>query len=85
VQLAQERWRESHSTYTHRLEDLGWDAEVSPDGHYQLRIMRADGRDFLVLAEPLGAQQADVCRTFATRSRGPAYEYGYAGPSCWSR
>lgn len=85
VQLAQERWRETHTEYASTLQDLGWDASLSPDGHYRLRILRADGRDYLVLAEPVGTQQADVCQTFATRARGPAYEYGYAGPSCWSR
>ena len=85
VQLAQGRWRENHSEYASSLEDLGWDVPMSVDGHYRLHMVRADGRDFLVLAEPVGVQRADVCRTFATRSRGPAYEYGYAGPSCWSR
>lgn len=84
MQLAQEGWRENHTEYALRLEDLGADA-LSPDGHYRLHIQRADGSDYLLLAEPLGAQQADVCSTFATGSHGPSHEYGYAGPGCWSR
>lgn len=85
IQLAQERWRATHREYATDLSDLGWSSVASPEGFYELRILQADSSDFLVLAQPVGPQQIDVCRTFATRSSGPAYEYGYAGPSCWNR
>ena len=85
LQLAQEHWRDTHASYTDRLADLGWTSPQSSDGYYRLRILRASATDFMAVAEPLGAQQHDICRTFATRARGPAYEYGYAGPSCWNR
>ena len=84
VQLAQERWREHHGAYAQNLADLGW-SPASAHGHYRLRIEQADAGDFLVVAEPLGAQQADICRSFAVRARGPAFDYGFAGPGCWNR
>ena len=85
VQLAQERWRTSHAQYAGNIEDLGWGTAESPQGHYRLRIVRADATDFLAVAQPLARQRADVCGSFASSSRGPAYVYGYAGPSCWNR
>ena len=85
VQLAQERWRASHPQYAANLEQLGWSSPESPEGYYQVRVVRADGTDFLVVAQPLGAQREDVCGNFASSSSGPAYIYGYAGPSCWNR
>ncbi len=85
IQLAQERWRAAHPEYAKQLSDLGWSSPVSPEGYYELRIVQADDSDYLVLAQPVGPQTVDVCRSFATRSNGPAYEYGYAGPSCWNR
>lgn len=85
VQLAQERWRSSHAQYADNLEDLGWTSPESPEGYYGLRIVRADGTDFLAVAQPLARQRADVCGDFASSSGGPAYIYGYAGPSCWNR
>lgn len=85
VQLAQERWRVSHAQYADNLEDLGWVSAESPEGHYRLRVVRADGTDFLAVAQPVARQRADVCGNFASSSGGPAYIYGYAGPSCWNR
>ena len=85
VQLAQERWRGSHAQYADDVQDLGWPSPESPEGYYRLRIVRADGTDFLVVAQPLARQRADVCGSFASSASGPAYIYGYAGPSCWNR
>ncbi len=85
VQLAQERWRASHAQYALALEDLGWTSPQSPEGYYRLRIARADGTDFLAVAEPLARQSADLCGNFASSSTGPVHIHGYAGPSCWNR
>ena len=85
VQLAQERWRSRHTSYASSLEVLGWSSPQSPDGHYRLRITRADSLDFLVLAVPEGAQKNDACGIFAGSSEGPVYSGGRAGPSCWNR
>ena len=85
VQLAQERWRSSHAQYAEQLDELGWTLPESPQGYYRLRVVRADAADFLAVAEPLARQRADVCGNFASGSNGPAYIYGYAGPSCWNR
>jgi type IV pilus assembly protein PilE len=83
IQLAQERWRAAHPEYAKDLSDLGWSSAESTEGYYELRIVQADDSDYLVVAQPVGPQKVDVCRTFATRSGGPSYQYGYAGPSCW--
>jgi type IV pilus assembly protein PilE len=85
LQLAQERWRSSHTEYATELQDLGWTTRQSPEGYYRLRILRADGTDFLAVAQPRARQRADVCGNFASTASGPAYIYGYAGPSCWNR
>lgn len=85
VQLAQERWRSEHAAYADSLAALGWSSTESPDGYYRLRITRADSTDFMVLASPAGAQQADDCGIFAGGGEGPVYSVGYAGSSCWNR
>jgi type IV pilus assembly protein PilE len=85
VQLAQERWRTDHSRYAQDLETLGWSSLQSPEGYYRLRIASADSVDFLVLAQPTGAQQSDTCGTYAIGPNGPEYGGGYAGQECWNR
>lgn len=85
IQLAQERWRANNPAYASSLADLGWTSTESPEGFYRLRIVDAGPSDYLVLAQPVGPQEVDVCRTFATQAGGPVYRYGYAGPSCWQR
>ena len=84
IQLAQERWRSQHRSYAPALDKLGWFPE-SLDGYYQLRITRADENNFLLLAEPAGSQQSDVCGALAIDANGPVYARGYAGPRCWNR
>lgn len=85
LQLAQERWRASHSEYAADLGDLGLPGGGSPEDHYRLQIQHADPSDFLAIASPRGAQQGDACGDFAIRSDGPAYGQGFAGPHCWKR
>jgi type IV pilus assembly protein PilE len=85
VQLAQERWRATHSEYAADLEDLGMPGGESSQDHYRLHIVHADGSDFLAVAQPQGAQRADTCGNFAIRSDGPAYGQGFADPYCWKR
>jgi type IV pilus assembly protein PilE len=85
IQLAQERWRGEHPRYAEALEPLGWSSPQSGDGHYRLRIVRADAVDFLAVAQPSGVQQSDACGVYALDSSGPVYEQGYAGSDCWER
>jgi type IV pilus assembly protein PilE len=85
VQLAQERWRTSHAAYAASLADLGLLTAASPQRHYRLHILAADGQDFVAVAEPQGSQRTDVCGSFAVRSAAPVHEHGYAGPACWNR
>ena len=85
VQLAQERWRASHSAYATDLADLGVPGGGSPKDHYRLQIQDADARNFLAVAHPRGAQEGDFCGDFAIRADGPAYGHGFADPHCWKR
>jgi len=85
VQLAQARWRAGNTSYTKDLEALGWSSPESPDGYYRLRVERADGLAFLVLAQPAGVQQSDRCGVFAIGVDGPDHREGYAGRDCWRR
>jgi len=85
VQLAQERWRADHFSYAADLSDLGRTSSMSPDGYYRLRVTHADATGFLVVAQPLGPQQGDICGTFAIDSSGPHYAQGFADQSCWRR
>ena len=84
VQLAQERWRAEHLSYTAELSALGQPSSGSPDGCYRLRV-QVDGNGFVVTAEPVGVQQADRCGTFAIDESGPHYADGFADRSCWRR
>ena len=85
VQLAQERWRSEHPAFAGDLATLGWLSRESPDGYYRLQIASASAVDYLVLARPTGAQQADSCGIFAIGPKGPEYTRGYAGEACWNR
>jgi type IV pilus assembly protein PilE len=84
VQLAQERWRAEHLSYTADLSALGSTSSKSPDGYYRLRV-QADAAGFFVTAEPVGVQQADSCGTFALDESGPHYAEGFADRTCWRR
>ncbi len=85
VQLAQERWRAGNPSYAPDLETLGWISPLSPDGYYRLRVEQADAVGFLVVAQPVGVQQADRCGVFAVGADGPDDRRGYAGAECWRR
>lgn len=85
VQLAQERWRVRNPRYSRDLGALGREFSASPDGYYALRMVAADATDFLVVAQPAGAQQSDYCGSYALGPNGPDYSGGYAGPECWKR
>ncbi|MGD2076270.1 MAG: type IV pilin protein [Gammaproteobacteria bacterium] len=85
LQLAQQRWRASHSAYAADLAELGLEAGGAPDQHYRLQIVRADGKDFFAVAQPRGSQRKDACGDFAIRSEGAVYGQGFSGPDCWKR
>jgi type IV pilus assembly protein PilE len=85
VQLAQERWRALNFSYAPALAELGWTSVASPEGHYQLRITRADDSGFLATARPVGVQQSDNCGVFAVGEQGPDYREGFANEDCWRR
>jgi type IV pilus assembly protein PilE len=85
VQLAQERWRARNPAYAPDLATLGWSTAESPDGHYRLRVRRADAGSFLATAQPLGVQRRDSCGVFAIDATGPDHSPGFADRSCWRR
>lgn len=86
VQVAQEKWRASHTAYA-TLADLGWATGVSLDGHYRLRLTQRSASGFMLTARPApdGPQQGDSCGTFAIDQRGPVMTAHYADAACWRR
>jgi type IV pilus assembly protein PilE len=69
VQLAQEKYRASHTTYGAALADLGIASSASPDNYYTLAITAADATSYTLTATPsftdakcgtLGINQAGV-------------------------
>ena len=85
AQLAQERWRSGNSRYAPDLATLGWTEPRSPDGHYSLRVERAERNVYRVVAQPLGSQRNDDCGRFAVDQNGPLHEAGFADRRCWNR
>lgn len=86
IQVAQEKWRASHTAYA-TLAELGWTNGVSLDGHYRLSLTERTASGFMLTAQPVpgGPQQDDSCGTFAVDQRGPVMTQHYADAACWRR
>ena len=81
LQLEQENWRATHSTYA-RLEELHINSATEND-YYQLAIIEQGSNDqFLATATPKNSQKKDSCGTFAINQFGAIYE-AYANEMCW--
>lgn len=83
LQIAQERYRGSHTAYADSIAKLSLKAGSEGD-HYTLSVVSADSNSFIVLAEPKGAQAADDCGAFAINQNGPMTSGSYAGADCWN-
>ena len=96
IQLLQEKWRSSNSTYQATVGTLYDSASTaatvdSAEAFYQTSIKAgtANGTEYVALAAPQGVQAGDSnCDTFAIDVDGPAYDHGgvnYADANCWRR
>ena len=93
LQMDQARWRSQHDTYADSLSALGWVSELSPSGHYRIRIARADADGYTLEAEALAAQAKDQdCSPLRLSWQGSASVTLSAGDSsdsdsqpCWRR
>ncbi len=85
LQVAEERWRASHSSYA-SLAELSW-ADTSTEGYYRLRVEQISAAGFFASAEPVddGPQHDDECGTYALDQRGPVLTNEYADDACWRR
>lgn len=59
LQMDQARWRAQHETYADTPSALGWSSDLSPRGHYQIRIPQASAEGYTLEAVPVGTQAAD--------------------------
>jgi len=92
VQVAQERWRLSHTSYAINIASIdlseGYsqlpNAGTSFQGKYNLSMIAAGTTTFSAKAVPNGSQANDTCGSFAINQDGPYYT-GYANAACWRR
>ena len=85
VQLAEEKWRANHTTYTTELGNTGLNlGTASPDNYYTIAIPSANATTYTVTAAPLSPHTDSTCGTFAVNQAG-AYYTGYANASCWGK
>lgn len=84
LQLAQEKWRTNHNSFTSTLADLGLNNR-SDDGHYTLAITAASATGYTAAATAAGAQAGDTaCATLTlSLSNGVQINTGPAG--CWKQ
>lgn len=60
LQFDQARYRASHDRFASTIGDLGWPHDLSPQGHYRLRITEATPESYTAEASPIGTQAADT-------------------------
>lgn len=91
VQLAQEKWRANHTSYTSTLSDLGFTAVgtvyYSPDKYYTLTVPTATATTYKLTATYTGVQTGDTaCKTLSIDQSGvkTATNSGDAASTvCW--
>jgi type IV pilus assembly protein PilE len=81
LQLAQEKWRGNHDTYTNTLADLGI-SSTSPAGYYTIQLTAgvSTGTNYEGTATPVstGPQASDTCGILTVTSA------GFSGDvTCW--
>ena len=88
VQLAQERWRADHGSYSSAVSELG----VRPPGtgYYELQITEHSAHGYTAVASAASVQAADSsCTSLRLTLSGGQAHYGSTGTatsrSCWNR
>lgn len=91
IQLAQEKWRANHTTYSSSLASLGFTAAAdtnfySPDQHYTLSVSTDDSWvTYAVAAAPAGFTDGK-CGTLGIDKLGQKTETGTdTANNCWSK
>ena len=59
LQMDQAQWRSLNDRYADSITALGWGHDLSPRGHYRIRIVQAAADGYTVEAQALAAQAAD--------------------------
>lgn len=73
LQFDQARYRGSHGTFAADTGELGWASDLSPQGHYRLRLTEATAEGYVAEASAVGAQAADAaCNPMRMRWSGVA-------------
>lgn len=93
LQNDQVRWRSENESHTESLTDLGWQSDLSPSGHYRIRVVEATADGYAVQAIGLGGQSHDRrCTPLHLRWQGSATAVWGAGEQldsdpnrCWRR
>jgi type IV pilus assembly protein PilE len=93
LQTDQARWRSMHDSHAQSLTALGWPSDLSPLGHYRVRLVESTADAFTAQAVAVGAQAADhACTPLQLRWQGSAHVVLGAGASpdsdaarCWRR
>lgn len=93
LQTDQVRWRSMNERHTESLTDLGWQSDLSPSGHYRIRMIEANSDGYAAQAIGLGAQSSDrKCSPLHLRWQGSATAIWGAGEQmdsdpnrCWRR
>ena len=93
LQTDQARWRSTHDSHAQSLMALGWPSDLSPLGHYRVRLIESTADTYTAQAVAVGAQAADqACTPLQLRWQGSAHVVLGAGASpdsdvarCWRR
>lgn len=93
LQTDQVRWRSMNERHADSLADLGWRSDLSPSGHYRIRLIEATADGYVAQAIGLGSQSADRrCSPLHLRWQGSATAIWGAGEQvdsdphrCWRR
>ena len=64
IQLAQERWRASDTDYGTLVEMGFTNPQVSPDGHYSVRLSSVTATGYIITATAQAPQDQDYCGNF---------------------
>jgi type IV pilus assembly protein PilE len=93
LQTDQARWRSMHDSHAQSLSALGWPSDLSPQGHYRVRLIESTADGYTAQAVAVGAQAADhACTPLQLRWQGSAHVVLGTGESpdsdvarCWRR
>ena len=84
IQLAQERWRTNHNSFSESLSELGQNT-ASDEGHYRLAITAANATGYTASAVATGAQARDTACATLTLTLSNGVHIGTGPVGCWKQ